>query len=167
MTAAGAIVHVKIGHIECAGSPHTLKATLGSCVGIALLWPQAGRAALAHCLLPSSALAAKALHDRAADVGPARCVDQAVPALLALLDVPAGQRRQVQAHLAGGAHLRALASSLRSTGVGALNIRAAREALGAAGLRISGERVGGDLPIQIVVDCADLRVDSWQIADTD
>lgn len=159
----GVIAHVNIGCIGGGEAPTVLKATLGSCVGIALLWPQTGRAAMAHCLLPSSALAVDALHARAADIGPARCVDQAVPALLALLQVAPDRRRQLHAHLAGGAQMRGLALTRQSPGIGELNIRAARSALAAAGIRLVGEHVGGDTATTMTVDCTTMTASSCRI----
>ena len=46
--------HVKIGELRRGRTGEVLKTTLGSCVGIAILWKARGRYALAHCLLAES-----------------------------------------------------------------------------------------------------------------
>ncbi|MGA7816957.1 hypothetical protein [Caballeronia sp.] len=45
---------VRIGEVKTAGRDVILRATLGSCVGIGVLWRSRGLYALAHCLLPDA-----------------------------------------------------------------------------------------------------------------
>jgi chemotaxis protein CheD len=160
---SGAVLHVNIGCIACAEAPTVLKATLGSCVGIALMWPRMGKAALAHCLLPASDSVADAAHGRSADRGPARCVDEAVPALLAMLEVPSGQHSQLRAYLAGGAHMRGMPPSRQLPSVGELNVQAARLALALARIRLADEQVGGDKAMLVTVDCSTMNASSCRI----
>jgi chemotaxis protein CheD len=52
MITDSAVVHVRMGQLAIGQSPTVLKTTLGSCVGIVLLWRERAVYALAHCLLP-------------------------------------------------------------------------------------------------------------------
>lgn len=48
------IIRVRIGQLAVERRPVILKATLGSCVGVAMLWHERGVYGLAHCLLPTA-----------------------------------------------------------------------------------------------------------------
>ena len=69
-------INVHIGEVKIATSDTILRALLGSCVGVAILWPERNIFGLAHCLLARSP-------DKEFKVG-ARYVDQAIYSLLSL-----------------------------------------------------------------------------------
>ena len=137
--------------------PTVLKATLGSCLGVALVWRAQGLCGVAHCLLPQSPDAC---------TGPgARYVDQAVRTLLDEMQVPRRHRGELEAHLCGGACM--------STGdaprephlqVGRRNIEAAHQALAGAGLSLRSSDLGGHCARRLIVDGADGQVTMLQVA---
>ncbi len=53
MSGANVLV-ARMGQMQFTDNGHTLKAIMGSCVGIGILWPKKGRYALSHCLLADS-----------------------------------------------------------------------------------------------------------------
>ena len=48
----GDLAYVGMGEVRIGRRGEILRATLGSCIGIGVIWRQGGRCALAHCLLP-------------------------------------------------------------------------------------------------------------------
>ena len=121
------------------GGPQDVLVTLGlgSCVAIMLQDPAARVGAMAHVLLPEPALA----RDRG---NPSKFASTAVPLLLEELAAMGGRGRRLEARLAGGASMFTSLMVPGSLNMGERNIRAAREALRAAGIPILGEAVGGD-----------------------
>lgn len=150
-------VHVRIGQLALGHSPMVLKATLGSCVGIALLWPDKALYALAHCLLPY------APPQTGAALG-GRYVDQAVNSMLRLLKAQAKDHAHIQAHVAGGANMRRPDSRERQTlvaphlAVGQLNIHAAEQVLQQQEIALLSRDVGGFCARQMVLDCAKAHI---------
>lgn len=71
--------YVGIGEVVIGRTNAVLKATLGSCVGIAFFWNKGGVCGLAHCLLPESPKSVLSIG--------VRYVDQAVPSLFALMQL--------------------------------------------------------------------------------
>lgn len=139
-----AMVQVGIGELSIGRGQEVLSALLGSCVGIAMLWPEGRCCGLAHCLLPESPEPGKLMG--------ARYVNQAVPSLLAMMGVRAQDRNQVQVVLAGGARMLSLAGI--SSDIGQQNIAAARSALVTLGLTLAHVEAGGRRGRTIRVDCA-------------
>lgn len=123
------------GRLVCVG--------VGSCVVITLWDATEQVGALAHVLLPDESQGSSSGH-------PARFASTAVPLLVNALKAR-GAHGPYVAKLAGGAGL--FADVLTSKGrVGERNIAAARAALQAAGLAVSGEDVGGGSGRSIVFD---------------
>lgn len=154
------LVHVRIGQLALGHSPMVLKATLGSCVGIALLWPDKALYALAHCLLPY------APPQTGAALG-GRYVDQAVCSMLRLLKAQDKDCAQIQAHVAGGANMRRPDSPERPErptriaphlAVGQLNIQAAEKVLSQQKIALLSRDVGGFCARQMVLDCAKAHI---------
>ncbi len=139
-----ALIQVGIGELSIGRGAQVLSALLGSCVGIAMLWPEGGCCALAHCLLPESPEPGKRMG--------ARYVNHAVPSLLTMMGVRLHDRHQVQVVLAGGARMLGLAGI--SSDIGQQNIAAARSALAAHGLTLAHVEAGGRRGRTIRVDCA-------------
>lgn len=170
MSALPLEVHVRIGRLALGQGAMHLKATLGSCVGIALVWRERGLCALAHCLLPQAPLGAdprpaSCLPDGSETSEGARYVDQAVQNLLARLGAGPGDRRQIRAHLAGGANMqRRVPAPGASRAIGDLNIEAAQRALASAGIEVASRDVGGFCARQIRVHCAAPEVAVTQVS---
>ncbi|MBK7889573.1 MAG: chemotaxis protein CheD [Bdellovibrionales bacterium] len=72
-------INVHIGEVKIAKNGEILKAILGSCVAIGILWEKRGVCGLAHCLLAENP-------EKTFAIG-GRFVDQAIPSLLALMKI--------------------------------------------------------------------------------
>ncbi len=127
-----------------------LHATLGSCVGIGLMWRERDLYGLAHCLLPGGAHSAD--HDALA-ARPARYVTEALPALLALMGATHAQEREIEAVLAGGANMMSQRVSTLAS-IGEQNIRVAQQLLAQTAVRMVHVDVGGDCGRQLSIDCS-------------
>lgn len=145
--------YVGMGEVRIGARGEILQATLGSCVGIAVIWKNGGRCGLAHCLLPQ----APGLMVR---IG-ARYVSQAVPSLLALLGAKPADHGDIDVIVAGGARM--FRSRANTPNIGESNTRAARLHLTQAGLQITRIEVGGRRGRQITVNCALQTVEINQI----
>jgi chemotaxis protein CheD len=159
-------VTVRIGEAKFAASG-SLKATLGSCVGIGLLWRARQRCVLAHCLLPSApaqGVSSPFRVDASADASvSARYVGDTLPVLFQLLEVDRRAYGELEAVLVGGARLAKL--GLGAAGqIGLHNIDAARLALTRAGLRVVLEQVGGERGWQVWLDASQMRYSAREIA---
>ena len=96
---AGNARRVGIGEFALTDGAVSLRATLGSCVGLCIAHPGTGRFALAHVLLPTSSKRS------GGDDSPARCADTVVPLLLDELKINRARRTDILAFIAGGAAL--------------------------------------------------------------
>jgi chemotaxis protein CheD len=133
-----------MGKLMTGSGNERLVAVLGSCVGLAFLWPNGRRCALAHCVLP---------HAPPDEGGMgARYVSQAVPSLLTAMGVAPADRKEVDVVLAGGASMFGPGSAMLQ--VGRQNIVAALSTLQQFGLRVACSDLGGYGGRQLVVDCA-------------
>lgn len=142
------VTHVAIGSCARGDGSTILEANLGSCLGIALVWPQEGAFALAHCLLPSHP-------GNATDRRFSRFASSAPAHLMRRLRVPKDRTHELRAVLGGGASLYGARSSAE---VGRLNIVAGRAALRAAGIKLIGHDVGSDIPRRIRIHGGALAV---------
>jgi len=138
-------VHVKMCEARVGSGDEILRTTLGSCVGIGLLWRERRRCALAHCLLPEPPAGTGS--------GTAKYVTDAVPALLRLIGAEPAHHDQLEAVLAGGAcmvkHERPAPYGL----IGEQNTQMARRLLVAAGIRVVHTDTGGTSGRQLSIDC--------------
>lgn len=144
-------IHVKIGEVKISGPGNRLKATLGSCVGIAFLWKKEKLFGLAHCLLPSS----EVIHP---EIG-AKYVPQAIISLLKLMKIEKCNYKEVDVVLAGGGNMLAQLSISNLNQVGELNSKAAREILNSLGFSIIMEDLGGTQGRQIFIDCTEATIE--------
>jgi chemotaxis protein CheD len=117
---------------------------LGSCVAIALHDAEQGIGALAHILLPHTALTA-------GPPLPAKVPSTAVPAMLERMQA-LGASNRINARLVGGASMFASLLPPGSVGLGKRNVQAARAACVGAGLPVVGEVVGGDYGRSVYFD---------------
>lgn len=144
-------IHVKIGEVKISGPGNRLKATLGSCVGIAFLWKKEKLFGLAHCLLPST-------DQILPDIG-AKYVSQAITSLLSLMKIEKCNYKEIEVVLAGGGNMLAQLSTSNLNQVGELNSKVAREILKSLGLSIIMEDLGGTLGRQIFIDCTNATIE--------
>ncbi|MEW6340383.1 MAG: chemotaxis protein CheD [Pseudomonadota bacterium] len=122
-----------------------LRATLGSCVGIGLLWRERAIYGLAHCLLPDAPV-------RPPGSG-AKYVTQAIPSLLALMQVQRASYDALEAVLAGGANMVHYTRRPAHPPIGEQNVRTAQQLLEALGVRVVHVDAGGECGRQLLIDC--------------
>jgi chemotaxis protein CheD len=122
---------VGMGQIVLARPPATLSAVLGSCIGVVLYHPRLHVGAMGHVVLPDS-------NGRTASA--AKFADQAVPAMVQELEKQGAHRTGLVARIAGGASMFGTPGPMQ---VGLANAEAVTRALGAMGIRLSAQDVGG------------------------
>jgi chemotaxis protein CheD len=144
-------VSVAPGEVRIAQPGFVLVASgIGSCIVIALYDPDLRLAGLAHPLLPQP-------HQLMPDAPPGRFVPTAARRLRALMVRQGASPRRLVAWIAGGANLFPdLGHAIGD--VGERNIAAARTVLGAAGIPILGEAVGGERGRTMTLDAANGEV---------
>lgn len=125
---------------------------LGSCVGIALRDAASGVAGLAHVMLPAAAESSGGADGKFADT--------AVRAMLAEMVEKGADADAVVAKVAGGSTMLDFSSGAES--IGARNAAAVRSELGARGIRIVAEDVGGThgRSLAFDADAGDLEIRS-------
>lgn len=145
-------IHVKIGEVKVGRPGDILKATLGSCIGIVMIWKERNIFGLAHCLLPEAP-------QKTMTIG-AKFVSQAVPSLIALLKIKPENLKDVETRIVGGGNMMTQLSTKSIDHVGILNTEAARKYLELYGFTINGADTGGDEGRQIHVNCSsgDMKV---------
>ncbi len=92
------LINVHIGEVKTGKGQQKLHTILGSCIGIALLWPKHEIYGLAHCLLPK---APDGLLDEMTEGG--RYVDQAIESLTQMMRIT--HYKDIRAVVAGGANM--------------------------------------------------------------
>jgi chemotaxis protein CheD len=125
---------------------------LGSCVAIILHDATARIGAMAHVLLPDQELS----RDRG---NPAKFPSTVVPLMLREMAALGADVGRVTARLVGGSSMFTTLMGPGSLNVGERNIIASREALRQAGVRVTGEDVGGDHGRSVYLHLADGRVE--------
>lgn len=132
---------VGIGEYRLGGPEDAFRVTLGSCVGVCLLWSKQSRFAVAHVLLP-----------RRSDAGEgarrSRTADTVIPFLLQELGVT-NERRQVCAYVAGGGVM--YETEGENEPVGSSNQRVLLASLEEHRIRVAKTDLGGSSPRQLVV----------------
>lgn len=138
------VIDVHIGQVKIAKNGEQLKAILGSCVAIGIIWKEKNMCGLAHCLLPSSRISTF-------EIG-ARSVDQAVRSLIALMKIRSENLSEVEVIVVGGGNMMCLKDSDSSSLVGANNFKAAIEQTKLHGLYAKYLDCGGEEGRKISID---------------
>ncbi len=133
----------KIGEIKIGKKGDVLKATLGSCVGIAMLWKDRNVYGLAHCLLPEA--------PTSIDQVGAKYVSWAVPSLIKLMKIDPSQFKEVEVYVAGGANMMEHLFKSNSQHIGKMNSDLAVKLLEENGFKIKCLEIGGNLGRQIII----------------
>lgn len=138
-------VHVRMCEARAGQGDEILRTTLGSCVGIGLLWPDRQRCALAHCLLPEP--------PRGSDPSTAKYVTDAVPTLLRLIGAEPVEHHELEAVVAGGACMVRQDRPAPYGLIGEQNVHMAQRLLAEAGIRVVHTDTGGTSGRQLSIDC--------------
>ncbi len=140
-------VNVHIGEVKIAKNGELLKAILGSCVGIGIIWKEKQICGLAHCLLPESP-------EKTFEIG-ARFVDQAIRSLVAMMKIRPEDVKSVDVVIVGGGNMTSPGATNASKLVGENNFSVALREAKALGLHIVHSDGGGEAGRKIFVDAAD------------
>lgn len=143
------LIEVKIGEVKTGRNDDVLQTTLGSCVGIAVLWPANNVYGLAHCLLPEAPVATSTIG--------AKYVDQAVLSLFYLMKLKPEHFGEITVHIAGGANMFAQLNR-KDTHIGSKNTEAAERIFAHHDIDIARKRTGGVQARRMIVRCKDATV---------
>lgn len=147
--------HVHIGEVKVSRKGEYLKATLGSCVGIAFYWRQKKCGGLAHCLLPNSPTELN-------DIG-AKYVNQAVQSLIILMKIKQENFKDIEVTVAGGGNMMGQLSKTNLSQIGKENSKAVLEVLSKLGFNIKHSDLQNNLGRVIELDCLDGSVNIIQL----
>jgi chemotaxis protein CheD len=138
-------LHVKMCEVRTGSGRQVLRTTLGSCVGIGLLWRGRDLCGLAHCLLPESSSRSAAPS--------AKFVTDALPSLLQMMGAARADHAQLEAVIAGGACMVQPVRPAPYGLIGEQNTQVATRLLTEAGIRVIHTDVGGTSGRQLSIDC--------------
>lgn len=144
------IIHLRMAEMIVVENGTKVKTTLGSCVGVVLHDKIKKRTALAHIVLPTRLRSDNAV---------AKYADTAIPALLDELARRGTQKHNVEAYLAGGAHLFPGSEDMKLVTVGEKNLDTVREILARQGITVVYENTGGDRGRTILFDNQTAKMD--------
>jgi chemotaxis protein CheD len=137
------ILDVHIGQLKIAKNGEVLKAILGSCVGIGIIWKSKGICGLAHCLLPES--------PNETPVIGARFVDQAIRSLISTMEIQPADLASISVIVVGGGNM-TNPSKKNSELVGTKNFNEALKEAKKQGLKVVFAKGGGKMGRQIFLD---------------
>jgi chemotaxis protein CheD len=141
------ILDVHMGEVKIARQGETLKAILGSCVGIGILWKERHVCGLAHCLLPESPV-------QTFQIG-ARFVDQAMRSLIALMRIRADDAGVVEVVIVGGGNMISPGVVDKEDLVGAHNFKVAMREAKRHNLHVVYSEGGGESGRKIFINSTD------------
>ncbi len=149
------VLSVSIGEIVTSDQPNEVLVAygLGSCVAVCLYDPVARVGGMAHALLPETPSSGEK-----AGSGPAKFVDQGVPALLAAVLKLGAQRSRLKIGLCGGGKVLTIPGANAQFPIGQRNVEAAEKALRQKGMAIHLQDTGGDTGRTVRLQVSDGQV---------
>lgn len=150
-------LNAHIGEIKLAKRGETLKALLGSCLGIAIFWREQKKCALAHCLLPENPHKSFEINGR--------FVDQAIVSMLSLLKAKPSDYTKLEVVIVGGSNLTSKHEEFEHQ-VGSKNVKAALKTCQRLNLPIIFQDVGGEHGRKIKIESSDFSFEVSQIPRT-
>ncbi len=139
-TQTPASVAVGMGQAMVAGEPSQLTTIVGSCVAVTLYSPRHRLGMLSHVVLPQS---------RGGGDNPAKFADTAIPYMISTLQREGVLLSELTAKLTGGA---CMFGDSQFSRIGDNNVQAVVEALGSAGIGITGRDAGGNSGRRVCFD---------------
>jgi chemotaxis protein CheD len=140
------VIDVHIGEVKIARKGELLKAILGSCVGIGIIWKERRICGLAHCLLPENP-------NPSYELG-GRFVDQAMKSLLMLMRIKPDDYSKIEVVIVGGGNMTSPNAKDESHLVGSLNYKVAMNEAKKLGLNIVFSEGGGKQGRKISLDAS-------------
>ncbi|POB13479.1 chemotaxis protein CheD [Halobacteriovorax sp. DA5] len=144
-------IHVRIGEIKFGKAGAILQATLGSCLGIAIIDKVKRTCGLAHCFLPQG-------EESSPEHQPGKYVVDAIPYLLDRLHLNERAETDFDIYLAGGGNMMAQLKQRNVDHIGKLNKAKALEVLKERNLPIRKIMDGEELASKIIIDCDSLEI---------
>lgn len=158
------LINVHIGGVKTGTGDQQLHTILGSCIGIALLWPKRGTYGLAHCLLPKAPAGLldemntrqnkkgrKDIQDQGDQHSGGKYVDQAIESLTRLMSIT--DYRDIRAVVAGGANMTQPNHATPEILVGHQNACSALEGLRLRKIIVVHEDTGGNVGRKMSIRC--------------
>lgn len=139
-----AIQVARIGVMCITNGEDTLKAILGSCVGIAIFWKKRKLYTLSHCLLADSLDSNSGLN--------AKYVSDAIPLMLQAMENTGRQRFELEAVVVGGGTMLQSHGNPNAEKIGPHNLEAARKHLLKHNVNLAHLKNAGKFASQIIVD---------------
>lgn len=136
-------LNVHIGQIKIARKGETLRALLGSCIGVGLIRRAKKICGLAHCLLPKNPMTSFSIDGRH--------VSQAIPSLLALMKVRPENYHEIEAVVAGGGNMTNPGRPVEDL-VGSQNTQVALAELKKLSIQLLNIDVGGNEGRQMTIN---------------
>lgn len=140
------VIDVHIGEVKVVKNGQILKAILGSCVGIAVIWKKKGMCGLAHCLLAESPVMTFAIGGR--------FVDQATRSLVAMMKIRSEDLKEIEVVIVGGGNMTSPGLNDSDKLVGANNFKVALREAKKLGWHVVHTDGGGEEGRKIFVDSA-------------
>jgi len=134
----------RIGVMRITHGEDTLKAILGSCVGIAIFWKKRKIYCLSHCLLAESPEVDGELN--------AKYVSDAIPLMLQAMENTGRQRFELEAVVVGGGTMLQKHGNCNAEKIGPGNLAAAKKHLAKHNVNLAHLADAGNLASQIIVD---------------
>lgn len=147
-------VHVKIAEIHTGREGEILRATLGSCIGIAFVWKEKQLCALAHCFLPETETEQHLIG--------AKFVNQAIISMMKMMEIKKSDIPQIEVYLAGAGNMMNKILKNSNSQIGKNNEAAARKYLDYYGFKIKEARLGYNSGTKIKVNCTDYSIE-WTV----
>lgn len=138
------ILNVHIGEIKIAKNGETLKAILGSCVGIGFIWKKKKMCGLAHCLLPE-------MIEKSFNID-GRYVDHAILSMFAMMKIKEEDIGDIEVLFVGGGNMTNSKASDNSKLVGGQNLLVAERELKKKGMKIVFIEQGGCQGRKVFID---------------
>lgn len=151
-------IPVRIGEIKFNVSDSILNATLGSCVGIAIVDHVNKTCGLAHCFLPEAMERPHGKTDTSPEAQPAKYVVDAIPFLFSKLKLENRPAKEFDVYVAGGGNMMAQLNQRNIDHIGQLNMKKVLNLLSDKGINVKEVLNGDSSACKIFIDCDSLEV---------
>lgn len=142
-------INVHIGELKTGKKGDVLKAILGSCIGVGILWKSNNLYGLIHCLLPKPI----SEDTKSKDENPAKYVSEGLPLLIKQMQITDFDLPAVEVVLVGGGNMNSTNEKSKYL-IGDLNAQEALQIINKYGLKLAYQETGGNQGYKINIDCS-------------
>jgi chemotaxis protein CheD len=136
------VASIGMGQIGSGQETATFRSVLGSCIGLAFYSPRVKAGVFAHIVLPESS---------GRPGSPGKFADTAIPEMIRLMKGYGVMTNSIVAKMAGGANMFGSNGPMQ---IGDFNVKAVKEELAKAGIRLASEDTGGQKGRRVIFDCS-------------